>query len=200
MTAINSPLAPPSLLPPLSAGSAVLLSAGVAVLLSAGAALLLSVGATVLLSRGAVVLLPGGAVVLLSGGAVVLLPGDAVVLLPEGAVVLLPEDAVVLLPGGGVVLSPGVFSPLLSGVGVAEAGICSKIALIVTSEDGMVNIPFETVKPPLTTCHSLNLYPLFALVVSDMAVPAFADAGLAAAVPLPSLRTFTAYAEGGKSL
>ena len=47
-----------------------------------------------------------------------------------------------------------------------DAGIFSKIALISAFEVPMVNLFPVTVTPPDTTCHSLNLYPLFGDAVS----------------------------------
>ena len=74
-----------------------------------------------------------------------------------------------------------------SAGGAIVAGICSKTAFILTFAEGMVNELFEIATLPFTTCHSLNLYPLFGVVDRLIFVPEAAVGRLAFAVPLPSL-------------
>ena len=67
----------------------------------------------------------------------------------------------------------------------------SNTAWISTLLAGIVNLLSVIVMPPLTTFHSLNLYPLFGELVRVIVVPSVADEGSASAVPLPSSFTVT---------
>ena len=96
--------------------------------------------------------------------------------------------------------APKIILYSVSSLSSSPAAFFSKTAFTETSFAGIVNVLSLMYTPPLTTCHSLNWYPSFAVAVSVIFVPKAADVTFARAVPFPSVVTVTVYVVTGASV